>query len=206
MRRLAGLAPDDGYELERYPDPLAPATAARLAGRAALDLASCVPFVKDLGRSRQLVLVEGAGGLLVRFDDAGQAGTTLADLAVLLAAPVLVVVDPGLGTLNQTALTLEALAARGLVVAGVLLGSWPGEPDLACRANVTDLEILAGGPLAGALPAGLGRCHPPSSAPQPAGRWGRSSAETSMRQTSPRKHASTQASPVRDTRTPPSKE
>jgi dethiobiotin synthetase len=97
---------------------------------------------------------EGAGGLLVRYDDGG---ATLADLARALGAPVLVVADPALGTLNHTALTLEALAHRGLTLAGVVLGSWPAEPDLACRTNIADLEALAARPLAGALPAGAGR-------------------------------------------------
>lgn len=158
VRRLAGLAPDDGYELERYPDPLAPATAARLAGRATLDLGACAGLIDRLASTRSLVLVEGAGGLLVRFDDTGNdgAGHTLADLAILLGAPVLVVADPYLGTLNQTALTLEALDHRGLALAGVVLGSWPVNPDLACRTNIADLETLAGRPLSGALPAGLG--------------------------------------------------
>ena len=57
----------------------------------------------------KLTLVEGAGGLLVEL---GAGGVTLRDLARDLAAPVLVVVSPGLGTLNHTALTLEALAAQ----------------------------------------------------------------------------------------------
>ena len=71
-----------------------------------------------------------------------------------MAAPVLVVADPSLGTLNHTALTLEALANRGLELAGVVLGSWPDDPDLACRSNVRDLETLAARPLAGAVRAG----------------------------------------------------
>ena len=45
-------------------------------------------------------------------------GGTLADVAALLDAPVLVVVRAGLGTLNHTALTAEAIAARGLRLCG----------------------------------------------------------------------------------------
>jgi len=96
----------------------------------------------------------GAGGLLVRYDPAG---ATIADLAAMLAAPVLVVTTPGLGTLNHTALTLEALSARRLTAAGLVIGSWPDRPGLAERANLTDLAAVAGRPLAGALPAGAGR-------------------------------------------------
>jgi dethiobiotin synthetase len=103
-------------------------------------------------------VVEGAGGLLVRYDDAG---ATIADLARLLDAEVLVVVAPSLGTLNHTALTLEALRHRGLPLAGVVLGAWPGDPDLACRSNIRDLESLAGRPLVGALRAHAGELDPP---------------------------------------------
>jgi dethiobiotin synthetase len=68
-----------------------------------------------------------------------------------------VVAHPDLGTLNITALTLEAMASRGLEPAGVVLGSWPAEPDLAMRSNIRDLETLAARPLAGAMPEGAGR-------------------------------------------------
>ena len=137
----------------RYPDPLSPAAAARHSGLDPLDLRSAADRVRELADDRDLVLVEGAGGLLVRYDEEG---ATIADLAHELAADVLVVVDPSLGTLNHTALTLEAMAHRGLALAGVVIGAWPAEPDLACRSNVRDLETLAARPLAGALPAGAG--------------------------------------------------
>lgn len=149
VRRLAG---DIGtLELVRYPDPLAPAAAARLSGRPVLDPAAFYDAVLRL--DDDLVLVEGAGGLLVRFDEDG---TTLADLARGLSAPVLVVVEAGLGTLSATALTLEALAHRGLDLLGLVVGSWPTEPGLAERSNLRDLETLAARPLLGVLPAGAG--------------------------------------------------
>jgi dethiobiotin synthetase len=72
---------------------------------------------------------------------------------------VLVVTQPGLGTLNHTALTLEALDRRRLGLAGVVIGAWPADPDLAERANLTDLEVVAGRPLAGAIAAGAGRLN-----------------------------------------------
>jgi len=153
--RLSGA--DDLHELARFPDPLSPAAAARLAGRPPLALPDAVRAVRELALTRRLVLVEGAGGLLVRYDEDG---ATIADLARALAAPVLVVVRAGLGTLNETALTLEALAHRGLPLAGVVVGSWPAEPDLAARSNVRDLETLAAQPLSGALPDGAGSLTP----------------------------------------------
>jgi len=111
--------------------------------------------VHTLAGQRDLVLVEGAGGLLVRFDDTGW---TVADLALRLGAPVLLVVDPGLGTLKPPALSLEALATRGIACAGVVLGSWP-----APRTGRTWPPAAPGGPRAarrdrtGRRPAGRGR-------------------------------------------------
>ncbi len=156
VRRLAGIT--DLHEHARFPDPLSPAAAARRAGLSPLDLLTSERLVRELADTRDLVLVEGAGGLLVRYDDEG---ATIADLARDLAADVLVTVDPALGTLNHTALTLEAMAHRGLRLAGVVVGAWPPEPDLACRSNVRDLETLAARPLAGALVAGAGALDAP---------------------------------------------
>ena len=141
-------------ELARYPDPLAPAAAARRSGRATVDLAMVASAVLQAQRDSDLVLVEGAGGLLVHYDDDG---LTMADLARALRLPVLLVVASGLGTLNSTALTLEVMAGRGLELAGLVIGSWPEQPTLADRSNVADLERLAARPLLGAVPAGVGR-------------------------------------------------
>ncbi len=151
VRRLTGLA--DTHELATFPDPLSPEAAARVAGLAPLDLRGAMDYVAKLAESRDLVLVEGAGGLLVRYDPDGG---TIADLAAALDAPVAVVAAAGLGTLNHTALTLEALAARKLAPAGVVCGSWPRQPGIAELANLTDLQAVAGGPLAGVMPEGAG--------------------------------------------------
>jgi dethiobiotin synthetase len=156
VRRLAGVI--DLHEHARFPDPLSPAAAARRSGRPPLDLDDSARRIRSLAWERGLVLVEGAGGLLVRYDEDG---ATIADLARALAADVLVVTAPDLGTLNHTALTLEAMAHRGLALAGLVVGSWPADPDLACRCNVRDLETISARPLAGALPAGAGGLDAP---------------------------------------------
>ena len=151
VRRLAGVA--DVHELARYPDALSPAAAARRSGLPPLDLSSAADRIRELNETRDLVVVEGAGGLLVRFDEDGR---TLAELARMLSAPLLLVTEATLGTLNWTALTLEAMAQRGLTLAGVVIGCWPDQPDLACLSNVRDLETISARPLSGALPAGAG--------------------------------------------------
>jgi dethiobiotin synthetase len=154
VRRLAGVA--DLHEYARYADALSPAAAARRSGLPPLDLAASAGRIRSL--ERDLVIVEGAGGLLVRYDEDG---ATLADLAHMLKAPVLVTVRAGLGTLNHTALTLEAMAGRGVDLAGVVIGSWPRRPGLDALSNVRDLETIAARPLSGALPEGAGRLDGP---------------------------------------------
>lgn len=154
--RLAGPSVT-ALELARYPEPLAPDTAARRSGLATLSPAEIAEAATRLALTHDLVLVEGAGGLLVRFDGAGH---TLADAARLLGAPTLVVAPAGLGTLNATALTAEALRARGLTALGIVVGSWPAAPDLASRCNLADLPEVSGLPLLGAVPQGSGALPP----------------------------------------------
>jgi len=150
VARLAGDGVRAG-ELARYPEPLAPATAARRAGRAPVHPEDVAERAAKLAAEFDLVLVEGAGGLLVRFD---AAGGTLADAAELLGAPVLVVTSAGLGTLNVSELTVRELQRRGLEVPGLVVGSWPADPDLAARCNLLDLPDVTGVPLLGAVPEG----------------------------------------------------
>ncbi|WP_270858022.1 dethiobiotin synthase, partial [Streptomyces rochei] len=155
VARLAGGV--TAAEVARYPEPLAPATAARRAGLAPVRPRDVAEAAAKLATEHDLVLVEGAGGLLVRFD---AAGGTLADVAGLLGAPVLLVVPAGLGTLNTTELTARELRSRGLDLPGVVIGSWPEAPDLAARCNLADLPDVAGAPLLGAVPAGAAALAP----------------------------------------------
>ncbi|MCP9963754.1 dethiobiotin synthase [Streptomyces somaliensis] len=154
--RLAGPGVT-GRELARFPEPLAPETAARRAGMEPVRPQAVAEAAEELAAGHDLVLVEGAGGLLVRYD--GRGGT-LADAARLLGAPVLVVAAAGLGTLNLAALTGEALRARGLAQLGLVVGSWPKQPGTAERCNLTDLPASAGAPLLGAVPEGAGALPP----------------------------------------------
>ncbi|MFF9431130.1 dethiobiotin synthase [Streptomyces sp. NPDC014746] len=153
--RLSGAAAS--AELGRFPEPLAPGTAARRAGLAPVGPREAAEAARKLAEGHDLVLVEGAGGLLVRFDEEGG---TLADAAALLGAPVLVVAPAGLGTLNGVSLTAEALRARGIAQLGVVVGSWPDAPDLAARCNLGDLPEAADAPLLGAVPQGSGALDP----------------------------------------------
>ena len=154
VNRLA--APDTARTLASYPDPLAPLAAAKVAELPPLELYEVVDAIRAEAEQHDLVLVEGAGGLLVPMGvrPSGEAWT-VADLATTLGVSTIVVARAGLGTLNHTALTLEALARRG-VPAGVILGAWPAEPELVHWANLSELVPH----LVGALPDGAGAMDP----------------------------------------------
>ena len=159
VQRLAGDV--TAVELFRYPEPLAPDTAARRAGMPLADPAVIVRAVDDLAASHDLTLVEGAGGVLVRLGESA----TILDIAAATLVPdtvdgVVVVVAPGLGALNHAELTVNAVRARGLRPAGLVIGWWPDDPDLAMRCNRTDLPRVTGVPVVGVLPAGAAHLEP----------------------------------------------
>jgi dethiobiotin synthetase len=149
VTRLSGVTHVVG--LARYPLPLAPVAAAEQAGSPLPTRDEVLSLVDGTDQPGRLTLVEGAGGLLVEL---AADGITLRDVAVGLRASVLVVVSAELGTLNHTALTLEALAAQGISCAGLVIGSWPARPGLVETSNRGALTRLA--PLRAALPAGAG--------------------------------------------------
>ncbi|MFD0362420.1 dethiobiotin synthase [Nocardia sp. GCM10030253] len=148
VQRLSGVTRT--LELARYPDPLAPDTAARRCGQPLLTLAETTAAIADLADA-DLTLVEGAGGLLVRLGE-----FTLLELAQKLGAPVLVVAAAGLGALNHSELTTRTLQSAGVQCAGLVIGSWPAEPDLAAQCNRADLPEVTGVEVVGTVPAGAG--------------------------------------------------
>lgn len=89
-----------------------------------------------------LLVVEGAGGLLVPLD----ATTLMIDLAARLGLPVVLAARTGLGTINHTLLSLEALRRRGLPVAGIVFSGEDHPRNLAAIAQ------LGGAPILGRIP------------------------------------------------------
>ncbi|MBM7519481.1 dethiobiotin synthase [Nocardioides nitrophenolicus] len=154
---VAALAGVDALELARLRDPLAPDTAAQREGASLPTVREHVSTIREQLSSYDLVLVEGAGGLLVRLD---LDGGTLLDLAVALDAEVVVVTRAGLGTLNHTELTVAALRAAAVEPTGLIIGSWPTDPGLAEDCNRTDLPHGTGVPLLAVIPEGAGALAP----------------------------------------------
>lgn len=165
---VGALAGVDAVQFVALDEPLAPDTAARRQGVPIPTVREHVARIRELLPSYDLVLVEGAGGLLVRLDAEG--GTLLdvardltfalrrrgADDVVSSPVEVVVVTRAGLGTLNHTELTVTALRAVQVEPAGLVIGSWPSFPDLAESCNRDDLTRITGVPVLGVIPEGAG--------------------------------------------------
>lgn len=129
--------------------PAAPAVAAREAG-AAISLDTIAKGLRSLGRDNpDILLAEGAGGLLVPFRD----DTTTADLIRHLDLPVLIAARAGLGTINHTLLTLECAHYRGLDVRGILFSAAQADPsDPTPRSNTAEIAARTDVQTLGTLP------------------------------------------------------
>jgi dethiobiotin synthetase len=128
------------------PEPLSPHLAAARAGRR-VGVAELVAAHRGLCGLADVVLVEGSGGWRVPLND----NETLADLAVALALPVVLVVGLRLGCLNHALLSAEAIRADGLHLAGWVANTL--DPAMACRdENIHTLRQRLAAPLLGVLP------------------------------------------------------
>ena len=128
------------------PEPLSPHLAAARAGRR-VGVAELVVAHRGLRSLADVVLVEGSGGWRVPLNE----DETLADLAVALALPVVLVVGLRLGCLNHALLTAEAIRADGLRLAGWVANTV--DPAMACRdENIATLRQRLGAPLLGVVP------------------------------------------------------
>lgn len=117
--RLAGCSEDEALRAGvRLEGAVSPHLAARMAG-VRIDVAQAMaPGLGD-----RFHIIEGAGGVLVPLNE----HETMADLMMALGLPVVVVASAGLGTINHTLLTLEALRARQVAIAGVMMNGVDAE-------------------------------------------------------------------------------
>ncbi|WP_435006650.1 dethiobiotin synthase [Tundrisphaera lichenicola] len=127
-----------------FEEPLAPNVAARLRG-ISLHRGEIERLVFDAinwwEAQAEVMVVEGVGGFLCPIAE----GMTVADLAVMLDYPVLIVAHRGLGTLNHTLLTVEAASSRSLRIAGVILnGTKPPTDPMAEATNAVELSRWLG--------------------------------------------------------------
>ncbi|TAN62534.1 dethiobiotin synthase [bacterium] len=134
----------------RFRLPLAPSVAARLEG-VTIDFERLAEYFDEIQKAHDVMLVEGAGGLMTPLTDE----KTNADLAFVLGLPLIVVAGSKLGVVNHTLLTVEAAGALGLDVKGVILNH-PEEAhksvDISRDYNCEEIERFLELPVLGVVP------------------------------------------------------
>ena len=151
VARLAGLTPEQVLNAGvRLPRPLSPHLSAALASKPI-----SLPPLMDLAWGQpesERFIVEGAGGVLVPLNE----HELMVDLIAVLGLTVVIAARSGLGTINHTLLTIEALRNRAIAIGGVVMVGEPN-PDnriaIETRGSVTVLGTVP--PLDPLTPAAL---------------------------------------------------
>jgi dethiobiotin synthetase len=131
----------------RYALPMAPAHAAEEEGNPP-DIAKIVNTICELRSRPGPLLVEGAGGLLVPLGP----GARMSDVARRCGLDILIVAPLGLGTLNDTQMTVRVARDEGLAIAGIILNDLTGTESPSARRNPSAIEELCDAPLLGVFP------------------------------------------------------
>jgi dethiobiotin synthetase len=137
---------DDEVAPYRYGPPVSPHLGAELAGEPIDPERLRAAFGAAVNAADYLV-VEGVGGFLVPLTPT----YLVRDLARDLGLRVVIAASPGLGTINHSLLTIDAVRAAGLDVAAVVLTPWPAEPG-EVEASNRDTIAAAGSVRVGVLP------------------------------------------------------
>jgi dethiobiotin synthetase len=124
LRAAAGSwQTDDEIAPYRYERPLSPHLAAHLTGES-IEPERLRMQAKIAGEGADLLVCEGVGGFMVPLGRS----YLVRDLARDLGYPIVIAASPGLGTINHTLLTIDAVREARLTVAAVVLTPWPDEP------------------------------------------------------------------------------
>ncbi len=142
--------PIDWVNPYRFEAPVAPSVALReTAAAGTISLQRIKTIYQKLASLHDIVLVEGIGGWAVPLNEK----QSVEAMARCLNLPVLVVGRAGLGTINHTALTVEAIQNSGLNLLGIVLNRISRKPSLAEKTNPSEISRITGIPVLGVVPA-----------------------------------------------------
>ena len=130
----------------RFAPAVAPHLAAQLAG-VSIDVGYILESYSVLAGQAEVLIVEGAGGFLVPLNDGQDGG----ELARQMGLPVILVVGMRLGCLNHALLTVEAISARGLPLAGWVANIVDAGMTV-IEQNIAALQRRIAAPLLGTVP------------------------------------------------------
>jgi dethiobiotin synthetase len=140
LRLAAGSSQtDDEIAPYRFGPPVSPHLGAELAGER-IDPARVLAAARRAAAGADVLVCEGVGGFLVPLT----LGYLVRDFARDLRLPVAIAAPPGLGTINHTLLTLEAVRSVGLEPVAVVLTPWPADPSAVESSNREAIARLGG--------------------------------------------------------------
>lgn len=134
-----------------FKEPVAPSLAARLE-LTQIKIEKIKDAYSALAKRHEVIIVEGAGGIMVPIIEKGVKSYFVSDLIVDLNLPTIIVARAGLGTINHTLLTIDHAKKKGVNVAGVIVTGYPDTPSLAEKHNPSMIEDLSGVPVLAVLP------------------------------------------------------
>ncbi|QBG48406.1 dethiobiotin synthase [Verrucomicrobia bacterium S94] len=159
---MAGMnIPSSTYQkmsVYQFEPACSPHLAAEMAGTE-IDIAEMVIAARALADDFELILAEGAGGLIVPLNQR----ETMLDLMQALKFPVLLAARPGLGTINHTLLSIRTLRSEGLNIAGVVfVNAGNQEYTFIEENNAATIEQFGKVPILGTIPycSQLAQPHP----------------------------------------------
>jgi len=142
LAEASGGLPLDDVNPVHLKTAVAPYVAGLLENRT-VNPADLIAGFHHLAATHPCVVVEGVGGWAVPL----AANYRVSDLAKDLGLPVILVAANRLGALNHILLTVDAIRAKGLICAGIILNQLGDELDTAMITNKGVLEDLTGVPL-----------------------------------------------------------
>ena len=138
----------DSINPVRFRQPLSP-YAAMKTEKKKIDMAKIKKSLKELAKDRDLVFVEGLGGVLAPI----KRNYYVADMIKSLRIPCIIIARAGLGTINHTLMTINELRKRGIKVVGIIMNGFDDE-EISKRSNAQVIEELSGVKVIGKIKAG----------------------------------------------------
>ncbi len=146
LMKVSGMKDINIVNPYRFKTPAAPYVAGRLEGRS-VNIDTIKKVYRRLSQHNDLVIVEGAGGLLVPITK----NFSYADLAHELSFSILIVAANELGVINHVLLTVDYIKTHGLTLCGVVMNNISSKNKIAKKTNARTLSLLLGKEFIGEL-------------------------------------------------------
>lgn len=149
LKRASGRGDLDFEKLNPvfFDEPISPFSAS-LLGNKRIHLSKIYESYVWLQKHSDFVIVEGIGGLHVPITGK----LTVADLALEMNLPLLIVTHPFLGTLNHTLLTVNYARQKGLKINGMIINASKNQKDPSTKTNALALSRLTRLPILASIP------------------------------------------------------